>query len=110
MAIVLVLGLVPTCVSFGVVPVAQRMAAPLACPSETVHTVVMARWGGMSRGGRSLHSELYCLDANGHGTIPSNVRLFFSLLAVWGAISAVILLALRGLGALRARGEALRAR
>lgn len=105
-AFVLVLGLVPTCVSIGIFPVGQRVAAPLVCPADTVTTEVVARWKGSARGGASLHSDMYCISATGHGTLPSAPKMVLSLLVMWGLVVTGLVLLRRALKALRSRTAA----
>lgn len=103
-AIVVALGMLPTCVTMGgVLPVGTRIAAPLVCPSSTARSEVVSRWGGSSRGGRSLKWDLYCLSEHGHGTIPSTPKLFLAVLAVWTAIASALLLGWVGVRRIRTR-------
>jgi hypothetical protein len=103
--VVAVLGLVPTCATMSVAPVATRLAAPLVCPSGTERSEVVARWGGNAKGGASLRWDLFCLTHEGLGSVPSTARIFFGVLGLWSAIVIVIGLLLRGRKLLAARGR-----
>jgi len=63
---------VATCASAGVAPAAIRVASPIACPSDTKVSAVVARWGGSAKGGRSLRWDLYCVNAEGEGYMPGD--------------------------------------
>jgi hypothetical protein len=102
--IVAVFAFIPTCATMAVLPTATRVAAPLVCPSSTDHAVVTARWGGGSRGGKSLKSDLYCMSAEGYGTIPSTGKVVLALAAIYGGIAIVLLLLLRLRALLAKRG------
>lgn len=99
--VVVVLAFLPTCATMAIAPVGTRLAAPLVCPSGTARSEVVARWGGGSRGGKSLKWDLYCLTAEGLGSVPSTPKLFFGVFGIWIAITTV----LRILGFLAARGR-----
>ena len=103
--VVVVLAFLPTCATMGVAPVGTRLAAPLVCPSGTARSEVVSRWGGGSKGGKSLKWDLYCLTAEGLGTVPSTAKLFFGVFGIWLAIMTVLALILRVLGFLAARGR-----
>jgi len=102
-----VLGLLPTCGTVAVAPVATRLAAPLVCPSGTAHSVVVSWVKGSSRGGASLKWDLYCINAEGFGYIPSTPKIVLGLAAIWGGLALVhqlLLVVIRMLAA-RARRE-----
>jgi hypothetical protein len=99
------LAFVPTCGTVAVLPVGSRVAALLVCPSDTDHSVVMTRWGGTSKGGRSLKSELYCVTAEGFGTMPSTAKVMLALLVIYGGLAGVLLLLLRLPGLFKSRGS-----
>ena len=105
-AVVLVLGLVPTCTTMAAFPGGSRFAAPLVCPSGTSHTEVVARWGGSSKGGSSLKWDLYCMTDAGYATVASGPRIFLGLLLVWSGVLLVLLFLVRGVRILTARGRA----
>ena len=103
--VVAVLALLPTFATMGIAPVGTRLAAPLVCPSGTARSEVVSRWGGGSKGGKSLKWDLYCLTPKGLGSVPSTPKIFFGVLGVWSAIVIVLALLLRGIGFLSARGR-----
>jgi len=52
-------------------PVSQRLAAPVVCPSETTESLVVAYSTSSGSGKTSSHSHLYCIDADGGGYQPA---------------------------------------
>lgn len=75
-----------------VFPATTRVVAPLVCPADTDHSVVMARWGGTTKGGSSLKSELYCVTSEGFGTIPSTGKVVLALGVIYGGLAGVLIL------------------
>lgn len=100
-----VLTFVPTCASMATFPATTRLAAPLVCPPDTDHSVVMARWGGGSKGGSTLKWELYCVTREGFGTIPSTGKTVLALAVIYGGLAGILVMLLRLRGWLRSRSQ-----
>lgn len=88
-----------------IMPAGTRVVAPLVCPADTARSVVATRWGGTSKGGRSMTWDLYCLTEDGFGTVPPTWKMLLSLFGTWTVVGAVLLLLSRLKDRLTARPE-----
>jgi hypothetical protein len=82
-------GGILTTVILALFPVAARLVAPAVCPGDT-QRVLIERWTtSSSRGGKNVNWDIYCLDAQGFGTIPDSP---YPSLLFWASASALVFL------------------
>jgi hypothetical protein len=87
-------GVIFTFPILGIFPGVARLVAPLVCP-DTTHQVIIERQTNYSRGRKSVNWDIYCLDAQGFGTIPDSP---YPSLMFWAGSSALTFLGLLATG------------
>jgi len=80
-----------TVVLLALFPVAARLVAPLVCPDTTRQIIIERRTTSGSRGGQNMNWDIYCLDAQGFGTIPDSP---YPSLLFWASASVLAFLGL----------------
>jgi hypothetical protein len=81
--------------SVGGFPGMMNLVAPVICPAGTKDSVVVARWGGNAKGGKSLKSQLWCIDAEGGGRHASDFKAFLVFALAWSTLFLGVYGALR---------------
>jgi len=98
LAIIAFVALMVATVGMAIVPVSQRLTAPIVCPAGYTESVVVT-YTSRSSDGVSMSSELYCIDAADGRPVEASGFLTFlvSFLGVLLALlSPLVLLALFG--------------
>jgi hypothetical protein len=80
-------------------PGTYHLAAPFACPSGTVKSVVVITRRSTNRGGSSTRGDLYCMDREGGGHVAGTFSLLGTLFLMYliaaGVVGGLVLVAVR---------------